>query len=313
MSSSVEGALRILTVHYNTPTLTSRLAREFPHETPRGRPIFIHVLDNGSEPENVRAVQAGLEGLPRVTLQLSDTNLGFGVGNNVLAAGDYVNEGDIFWFLNSDALPQPGCLERLEDELDRGTFDIVSPLIYSGEGSDEAIWYCGGTISTREMRVRHLMHGAPLPEAPEEPFETEFITGTSPMMRVSTFRAVGGFPSHYFLYWEDTFLCWQARHRGYRLGVVPAARVWHEVGGSSGSGRSETFYYWAARNRFVFASDIGIPRRRLVVGRGAIESLRPLAWVLLRERKGRLAKASAVVRGIAHGLRTSTSPAGAAN
>ncbi|MBB3747578.1 hypothetical protein FHT44_000039 [Mycolicibacterium sp. BK634] len=242
-----------------------------------------------------------------MTLQLSEENLGFGVGNNTLAESDFVGDTDTFWFLNSDARPEPGCLERLEEALDAGTFDIVSPLIYSDEGEGEEIWYCGGTISTREMRVRHGFFGSRLSEAPERPFETEFITGTSPMMRVSTFRAIGGFPRNYFLYWEDTFLCWQARRLGFRLGVVPAARLWHEVGGSSGSGRTTTFYYWVSRNRFTFAGDIGISRRRLLVGRGGLESLRPLVWVLIREQEGRLAKARAVVRGTFHGLRPPTS------
>jgi GT2 family glycosyltransferase len=301
MSNSVRGALRVLTVHYNTPELTARLVREFARQTPGGRAVFIHVLDNGSTPDNRRALQAGLEGLPQVTLELSEINLGFGVGNNKLADSAVIDEADILWFLNSDTRPEPGCLERLENELDSGTFEIVSPLIYSGEGNDELIWYCGGNINTRDLRVQHQLFGARLSEAPDSPFETEFITGTSPMMRASTFRAIGGFPHNYFLYWEDTYLCWKARRLGFRLGVVPAARLWHEVGGSSG-GRSQTFYYWTTRNRFVFASDIGVPRRRLVLGRGAIESLRPLGWALLLERQGRVSKVSAALKGTIRGL-----------
>ncbi|MGY4712358.1 glycosyltransferase family 2 protein [Mycolicibacterium sp. CBM1] len=305
MSSNEAGALRVLTVHYNTPELTSRLVRLFPRQTPGGRVITVHVLDNGSTPENRRALQAGLDGLPGVTLQLSDVNLGFGVGNNLLADRDDIDDRDVLWFLNSDTRPNAHCLRLLEEELDKGGFDVVSPLIFSGGGDDEAIWYCGGTISTRELRVRHQLHGARLEEAPERPFTTEFITGTSPMMQASTFRAVGGFPRHYFLYWEDTYLCWRAGQLGVRLGVVPAARLWHEVGGSSGSGRSTTFYYWTARNRFTFARDIGMSPRRLVVGRGGVESLRPLGWALLRERSERLRKARAVVRGTFDGLRQS--------
>jgi GT2 family glycosyltransferase len=303
MSSNSQGALRVLTVHFNTPELTARVIRDFPNQTPSGRDVFIHILDNRSTVDNLRALEANIKGLPNVTLQANDTNVGFGAGHNILANSDVVEESDILWFLNSDTRLQPGCLERIEQEIDKGDFAIVSPLVYSGEDGEDFIWYCGGSISLRELRVHHHLHGAPLSQAPEEPFETGFITGTSPVMRASTFQAIGCFPRGYFIYWEDTYMSWKAAQLGLRLGVVPAARLWHEVGGSSGSGRSSTFYYWGTRNRFAFAQDIGVLRRRLVVGRGGIETLRPLGWALLTERTRRLSKARAAVKGTIHGLR----------
>lgn len=304
MTNNIPGVLRVLTVHFNTPELTSRVIQDIPSETPSGRAVFIHILDNCSTIENRRALESSVRDLPNVTLQLNDTNVGFGAGNNILATSDGVDESDILWFLNSDTRLQAGCLGRLEAEIDRGEFAIVSPLIFSGEGADEFIWYCGGSISTRELRVRHQYHGEPLSRAPEDPFETGFITGTSPMMRASTFYEIGCFPKGYFIYWEDTYVSWKARQLGLRLGVVPSAHLWHEVGGSSGSGRSATFYYWSTRNRFAFAHDIGVPRRKLLLGPGGIESLRPLGWALLTERTRRVSKATAAVKGMIHGFKS---------
>lgn len=302
MSSSSPGVIHVLTVHFNTPELTSRLVRDFPQETPHGRAILIHVLDNCSTPENLRTLRANIAGLQGVTLAASNRNIGFGEGINVLANRDVVDESDILWLLNPDTRLRAGCLELLEDELDSGDFAVVSPLIFSGDRADSWIWYCGGSISSREVRVRHQLYGCPLSEAPHRSFETEFVTGAAPMMRASTFRAVGGFPAGYFLYWEDTYFCWKARSLGYRLGVVPSAHLWHAFGASSGFGQSRTFYYWTARNRFAFAADIGVPRHRLIVGRGGLESLRKVAQALL-EREGRLSKVSAALRGTFDGLR----------
>jgi len=273
--------MRVLTVHFNTPELTSGLVRDFPRQTPHGRPVFIHVLDNCSTPENLRTLRANIEGLEGVTLEVSNRNVGFGEGVNALAESDVVDESDILWILNPDTRLRAGCLELLESELDSGDFAVVLPLIFSGDRADPWIWYCGGSINTRVFRVRHQLYGCHIAEAPHRPFETEFVTGAAPMMRASTYHAVGGFPRGYFLYWEDTYFSWKARNLGFRLGVVPSAHLWHAVGASSGSGQSRTYYYWAARNRFVFASDMGVPRHRLVVGRGGLESLRSVAHALL--------------------------------
>jgi N-acetylglucosaminyl-diphospho-decaprenol L-rhamnosyltransferase len=308
MSNPNQGALRVLTVHFNTPELTSRLVRDFPRrQTPDGRAVSMHILDNCSTPQNLRALRASIEGLSGVTLEVNDENIGFGEGLNLLAESDVIDESDILWFLNPDTRLEPGCLELLEDELLSADYAVVSPLVYSGEGADSWIWYCGGSISDRDLRPRLHLYGCRLAEAPDRSFETEFITGAAPMMRASTFRAVGGFPRGYFLYWEDAYLSRKVRDLGLRLGVVPLAHLWHAVGASSGFGQSRTFYYWYARNRFTFARDTGVPRRRLLTGPGGLETLRIVATAML-EREGRLSKTSAAVRGTFAGRRRARTP-----
>lgn len=295
------GVLRVLTVHFNTPELTSRLVRSFPERTRSGRPIAVHILDNASEPQHLTALRSGVEGLPAVSLDAGAKNLGFGEGMNVLA-DSYAGEDDILWLLNPDTSFDGDCLARLEEEIDAGEFDVISPLIFRGEKSRRRIWYCGGVLDTRLIRTPHLLFGRKLNKAPDHTFETEFITGAAPMMRAATFRAVGGFPADYFLYWEDAYFSWKASRLGFRLGVAPAARLWHAVGASSGHGHTQTYYYWAARNRFTFADDIGVPHDRLVTGLASLESIRFIVQPLF-ERHGRLAKARAAIKGTVEGHR----------
>ena len=239
-----------------------------------------------------------------MTLQMSRTNLGFGEGVNVLAQSDSIDEADILWILNPDTRLQTGCLQLLEQELGFGIFAVVSPLVYSDQADNAWIWYCGGSINAQGCRAEHHLYGRPLGEAPHRSFETTFVTGAAPMMFASTFYSVGGFPPGYFLYWEDVYFSWKARELGFRLGVVPSAHLWHAVGASSGSGQTKTFYYWYARNRFTFAKDLGVPRRKLLFGRGGVESVRPIAKALILERGGRLAKARAAALGTLKGLRS---------
>lgn len=303
MVSKVCGELHVLVVHFNTPTLTTQLVREIPKRTRSGRAILVHVLDNCSDSGNITSLVEELHGLPNVTLDISKSNLGFGEGINLLVDLYVSDSADILWILNPDTLLQPGCLDQLEDELVVGDFAVVSPLIFSGHDADRWIWYCGGTVDTRKLKVGHQLYAQPLAQAPSDTFETEFITGAAPMMRLSTFQSVGGFPSDYFLYWEDVYFSHKARSVGLRLGVVASAHLWHAVGGSSGLGESETFYYWTARNRFLFARDLGVPMLRLITGRALVQILRSIAKPLLLESNGRLAKTRAAMRGTLAGIK----------
>ena len=303
MSNKTAGVLRVLIVHFNTPDMTSRLIQDFPRQTPQGRDILIHVLDNCSTSQNVNTLRANIGNIQHVTLEESSENLGFGAGVNTLVKSERIGNSDILWILNPDTRVIADCLELLEAELDVGDFAIVSPLIYSGEAEDSWIWYCGGTISPHNASVTHQYQGARLADAPNHSFETEFITGAAPMMLASTFRGVGGFPRGYFMYWEDAYFCWRARTLGFRLGVVPSAHLWHAISASSGSLESATYFYWSTRNRFAFARDTGVPRRRLLVGRAGLETLRPIARALLVGGEGRLPKTSAAIRGTLSGLR----------
>lgn len=297
----VLGAIHVLIVHFNTPQLTARLVRDFPRRTPKGRPVFVHILDNFSTKQNLSILRASIEGLEGLRLQISSTNLGFGLGVNLLAGASYIRASDILWILNPDTRLRPNCLELLEEELDLGDFSIISPLIYSGSDENPLIWFCGGTVKIPEVRAVHFLVGKSISEAPSRSFETDFVTGAAPMMLASTYWAVGGLPANYFLYWEDAYLSWQARALGFRLGVVPSSLLWHAVGASSGAGQSATFYYWFARNRFVYGRDIGIPLRQVIIGRGFIETIRPVARTLFRERRPRLAKFRAAIRGTIDG------------
>lgn len=297
------GVIHVLTVHFNTPELTSALVRDLPRSSPAGRAVTVHVLDNCSTKDNLEALRDGLYGLPAVTLDVSSVNVGFGEGINVLASRKDIEASHVLWMLNPDTRLDPDCIGGLEDELDAGTFAIVSPLIYSGDGPDAWIWYCGGEVGLRDLRVQHALYGRRLDEAPHEPFETEFVTGAAPMMRANTFHGIGGFPQGYFLYWEDTYLSWKARQMGLHLGVVPSAHLWHAVGASSGYGQSQTYYYWSTRNRFTLANDMALGRLQLVCGRGGLETLRPVAKAM-REREGRLSKTRAALRGTVDGIRS---------
>ncbi len=301
---SEQSQIHVLIVHFNTPDLTIRLVEELLDKSSYKNKISIHILDNCSTPENLSKIDGISLTYPVVTLDFSDQNIGFGAGINLLVSMYLSGDGarEILWILNPDTRIMDSCVDSLVEELKIGKFAIISPLIYTGENDKYKIWYCGGSISFPAMRAKHLWYGQPLANAPTKTFETDFITGAAPMMYVSTFVKIGGFSNAYFLYWEDAHFCWRAKQMGYQLGVVPLAHVWHAVGASSNDSQSENFFFWSARNRFVYAAEVGVERHQLILGRGALTSLRFVTSALL-QRNGRFTKAHAALRGTYAGFK----------
>ncbi len=297
------GALHVLIVHFNTPDLTARLVEDLSLQTINGRNVFVHILDNCSTKTNQTKLLHLAGDYDFVTIDLNENNVGFGAGINLLVSNysSILGENEILWILNPDTRIMDNCVEVLINELELGIFEVISPLICSGDLNTQKIWFCGGSFNMSEFRVQHSLFDRPLIEAPHESFETSFITGAAPMMRVSTFNEVGGFPLGFFLYWEDVYFCWRAGQLGKALGVVPAAQLWHAVGSSSKNVRGRNFYYWIARNRFVFADKVGVRRRQLVLGSGALETLKMLVRPLLGGGP-RLSNTYSAFRGTISGL-----------
>ena len=67
----------------------------------------------------------------------------------------------------------------------------------------------------------------------------------------------------YFLYWEDVDWSFALRRAGYRLAVIPSARMWHEVQASTGNVPGAAAYYWE-RNRLRFVDRWGSAPLRTV-------------------------------------------------
>ncbi|MCA1672549.1 MAG: hypothetical protein LC799_10210, partial [Actinobacteria bacterium] len=74
--------------------------------------------------------------------------------------------------------------------------------------------------------------------------------GGAALLRTEALHAAGGVPGPFFCYYEDTDTSWRLRLAGYQVVAVPAARVRHAGGASSGHG-TPTFHRWNERNRLL--------------------------------------------------------------
>lgn len=235
----------------------------------------ITIVDNNSGKSYLESLYSVTSRYANVRVVESAVNGGFGAGVNAAVAASGALEEDAIWILNPDTVVHTGCVQALVQRLELDT-DIVSPLILSGDVVNSTIWFAGGYVDLRAMKTPHLYFGRRISEVPELPdfIATDFVTGAAPCMFRSTWNRLGGLRSDFFMYWEDADLSLRAQAAGLRMEVVSNARVWHAVGGTSGSsGLSPLYYRFMQKNRAKVAREQGV-LRNIFFGKGLLETAR---------------------------------------
>lgn len=230
----------VIIVSYNTKELTRKclasvLASSF-------APLEIIVVDNASTDGSVEMIR---QEFPQVRLIKNHDNAGFAKANNQaikIAAGEFV------WLLNSDteagadSLAETIVRSRIaEDE----TVAAAIPQLTYPDGSWQSV---GGSFPS-PMNVllyffplhnilpvgwrRHLPLLAAYPqEIPAAGREFDYLTGAAILLKKSALERVGLLAEEYFMYFEETDLCWRLKRAGYKLIAVGSDPIRHVYGGS---------------------------------------------------------------------------------
>lgn len=205
------------------------------------KPSRVRVLENGS-PEDTRVDPASVP--DGVELVVSEDNLGFAAGNNLLARG--VNEPWLL-LLNPDAFPEPDWIEHLLAATQRWPETAMFGCTQLAHGVPGVLDGAGD-----------VYHGCGLPYrggyglALDVPPEGEVFgpCGAAALIRRDVFEALGGFDEDYFCYVEDVDLAYRARLAGHTCIQVKDAVVSH-MGYASSGRRSEFATYHGVRNRLT--------------------------------------------------------------
>lgn len=185
-------AASLIIVNYNgadllPASIESALATLGPHDE-------LLVVDNAST-DGSRAVVARYGGA--VKLVPVPRNIGFGRACNL---GVAVARGDLLIFLNPDVTFPCGWLDT---------------LAHAAWSDPKIALLCPQTIPP----------SAPAPDINGlETTDQAAVPGCCLAARREAWLALGGFDEHFFLFWEDTELCWRAWLLGWR--VVTARRSW---------------------------------------------------------------------------------------
>lgn len=229
-----------------------------------GRPwrqhgLSVVVVDNFSTAAE-RAAVSRLADRNGWTALLQDDNPGFGEAVNAgvehaLAAG-----ADSVVLLNPDAVLAPAAAARLVDVVRHEPMMLVAPRIVRPSGRP---YFTGAVIDRKTGRVRSTAGVVPADDT-----RIPWITGACMAYSRQLHQATGGFPSGYFLYWEDVDFSLRVAGASGELMITPDVEALHDEGGTqeqddapARKGHSPQYYYYNCRNRLLFAAR-NLPRRQ---------------------------------------------------
>jgi GT2 family glycosyltransferase len=198
------------------------------------------VVDNASTDGSVELIKTHF---PEVQLICNPRNRGFAAACN---QGAEAGRGQVFVFLNQDTRVAPGWLASLVDAFEEEEKVVITTskvLLMSYPGR---INLCGQDVHyTGLVFSRGFL--SPMSEF-NSPEEVCAVSGASFAIKRDVWEILGGFDETFFMYYEETDLCWRAQLMGYRCRFVPGSVVDHDY---QPGGTSTARIYYATRNRVI--------------------------------------------------------------
>jgi GT2 family glycosyltransferase len=228
MWSSRRPLLSVVTPLYNCLALTQAMVESLRATIPP-RVAFEVILVDDCSTDGTREWLAGLGEPFRVVL--NERNLGFGAATNRGAAAA---RGSILALLNNDLVLRPGWLGPMLFALRSlgaraGAVGNVQLNAATGE-VDHA-----GIVLDEKCKPAHDRRVPGPFSLMLRPYRDAFaLTGACLLVRVPTWRRLGGFDEGYFNGCEDIDLCLRAREAGLRNVIAYRSRVLHHVSASPG-------------------------------------------------------------------------------
>lgn len=189
-------------------------------------------LTRSSVPTKVLAIDnLSTDGTPQLirsrypTVEVLETgeNLGFGRANNIGLARALDESADYVFLLNQDAWIEGDTIKRLIEATAEGVA-ILSPLHLNGAGDALDQNFANCLLSSMTSRhISDMFLGMNVAV-----YEARRVNAAAWFMHTRFIRQVGGFDPDFFMYGEDDDYMHRVAYRGYKIGVCPPARIYHD-------------------------------------------------------------------------------------
>lgn len=174
-------------------------------------------------------------------------NLGFSGGVNLAVNSAIDSRFDAFLLLNNDTLIPPNMVKCLANSLNDNGFDIASPIIYCYPEKHK-VWAKGyyynrfiGLITQRNISFI--------------PGTIFYLSGCCILIHRQVFKDIGLLDTSFFMYGEDVEFCFRAVQKGFRIGIVEKAYIYHK--GNISSQFNSLFYeYHINRCHFLLCNKL---------------------------------------------------------
>ncbi len=277
LSSAERTRLLVVTVNYRTADLVIESLRALETELQHLPGVRIAIVDNDSGDDSVEKIQTAIAtaGWEKwATLMPSTVNGGFAYGNNyaIRPSLESPDSPDYFLLLNPDAQIQPGALKFLIAFMDdHPAAGICGSSLEEANGKPWPYAFRFpslfgelegglrlGIVSKllSRWRVVQVMDQ-------DQAQQIDWLPGASMMIRRQVLEAIGLMDEGYFLYYEETDFCLQAKHAGWSCWYVPQSRVMHILGQSTGvtakhQAPKRLPQYWFDSRRRFFLKNYGL-------------------------------------------------------
>ncbi len=219
----------IIIVNFNTEELILNCLDSIYEKTQQLNFEVIVVDNNSPNRPNL------LKNDKRIKYIQSETNLGFGKANNL---GTQYASGKYLFLLNPDTIL---------------INDAIS-ILFNYNEQNPNVGICGGNLYTKQLKPCHsyrviapgileeindLFKGLPLKLFSQDHFnksnkckQVAYITGADLLISKKLFTEINGFDNDFFMYFEETYLCYKVSKLGMKIINVPQARIIHLEGQS---------------------------------------------------------------------------------
>ena len=265
----------IVIVNYCCAALTVRCLEALHPQVVARDDVRVVVVDNASPDGSAQALQAAIDThqwSDWVSLSVSPVNGGFASGNNFALRPALTGSRppEFVWLLNPDTEVRANALSTLESFMRQhpragvvgGSYEdnggVVWPYAFRfpsvlGELDAGMRW---GALS--RLLVRFVV-AQPMEDRNQA---VDWLCGANLMIRSKVFERTGLMDDRYFLYFEETDFCLQAARSGWERWYVPACRVMHHGGGSTGFSSDDEHPkrmpgYWFESRRLYFQKNHG--------------------------------------------------------
>lgn len=273
--------LLVVVLCYKVPDLTIDCLRSLEPEIARIPGARVAVCENGTGPEAAEQLRRAIDenGWGSWTdLTVVEINQGFCGGNNLvmrqaLASGD---RPEYIVLLNADTIVREDSMKALVDFMDaHPRAGIAGSQLLSPEGEIQGSPFRTfgiGTELDRGLRLGMLsgLLGGRTDVDQSKPGRYDWVSGASMILRSAMLDEIGLLDEGLYTYFDDIDIGLRARRAGWEVWYVPASKVIHLEGRSTGIPHStptirkrRPAYWFQARRRF-FLKNYGAAYTALV-------------------------------------------------
>jgi GT2 family glycosyltransferase len=225
--------LSVVIPTFNTAQMTLRCCRAVLASMPASTELV--VADDGSADGTAELLAREL---PMVRVVRLETNRGFAPAAN---AGVTASRGELVLLLNSDAIVANDALAAIVDAFavdpelgiaGATLLDEDGTPQWSGGATPTLLWIIGvvsglGHLARFVRRRRDAVKPPP-----------DWVSGAALAFRRAVWAAAGPLHERYLFYCQDIDFCLDARASGWRIALLPFARVTHARGGTVAGGNT---------------------------------------------------------------------------